>query len=186
MILFIHSDASYLLVTKSRSRASGVFFLSDPKPDAITFSEYTPILNGYIFIMCRILRNTMASEAEAEYGALYLNDQAAVPIRTTLIEMYHPHPPTPIQVGNSTAVGIANKSIKQKRSEAMDMRFHWIQDIIIQEHFNVFWKPGPTNLGYYHSKNHPTTHHIQVRHTNLHEQHGSHNTLQGCVNTPNR
>ena len=51
MILFIHSDASYLSVTKARSRASGVFFLSDPKPDAITFSEYTPILKGFIFIM---------------------------------------------------------------------------------------------------------------------------------------
>ena len=65
MILFIHSDASYLSVTKVRSRSSGVFFLSDPKPDAIKFSEYTPILNGFIFIMCKILRNIMASAAEA-------------------------------------------------------------------------------------------------------------------------
>ena len=73
MILFIHSDASYLSVTKARSRASGVFFLSDPKPDVLTFSEYTPILNGLIFIMCNILRNIMASASEAEYGALFLN-----------------------------------------------------------------------------------------------------------------
>ena len=128
----------------------------------------------------------MASAAEAEYVALFLNGQAAVLVRTTLIEMHHPNPPTPIQVENSTAVEIANNSIKQKRSKAMDMRFHWIQDRILQEHFNVFWKPGPTNLGDYHSKHHPTPHHIQVRHTTLHELHGSHNTLQGCVNTPNR
>ena len=128
----------------------------------------------------------MASAAESEYGALFLNGQAAVLIRTTLIKMNHPHPPTPIQVDNSTAVGISNKNIKQNRFKAMDIRFHWIQDRILQEHFNVFWKPGPTNLGDYHSKHHPTSHHIQVRHTNLHEPHGSHNTLQGCVNTPNR
>ena len=51
MILFINSDASYLSVTKASSRASGVFFLGDPKPDALNFSEYTPILNGFIFIM---------------------------------------------------------------------------------------------------------------------------------------
>ena len=99
--------------------------------------------------MCKILRNIMASAAEAEYGALFLNGQAAVPIRTTLIEMHHPQPPTLIQVDNSTAVGIANKSIKQKLSKAMDMRFHWMQDRIIQEHFNFFWKPGLTNLGDY-------------------------------------
>ena len=80
----------------------------------------------------------MASVTEAEYGALFLNGQAAFPIRKTLVEMHHPQPPTPIQVDNSTAVVIANKSIKQKRSKAMDMRFHWIQDRILQEHFNVF------------------------------------------------
>ena len=73
IILFMHSDSSYLSVTKASSSASGVFFLSDPKPDAITFSEYTPILNGFIFIMCKILRNIMASAAEVEYGALFLN-----------------------------------------------------------------------------------------------------------------
>ena len=85
MILFIHIDDSYLSVTKARSRASGVFFFSDTKSNAITFSEYTPIINGFIFIMCKILRNIMASAAEAEYDALFLNGQAAVPIRTTLI-----------------------------------------------------------------------------------------------------
>ena len=90
----------------------------------------------------------MASAAEVENGALLLNGQAAVPTRATLIEMHHPQPPALIQVDNSTATGIANNSIKQKRSNAMDMRFHWIQDIILQEHFNVFWKSGPTNLGY--------------------------------------
>ena len=84
MILFIHSDASYLLVIKARSRTSGVFSLSYPKPDAITSSQYTTILNGFIFIMCKILRNIMASAAESEYGALLLNGQAAVPIRETL------------------------------------------------------------------------------------------------------
>ena len=65
------------------------------------------------------------------------------------------------------------------------MRFHWIHDRIFQEHFHVFWKPGPTNLGDYRSKHHPTPHHIKVRHTNLHEPHISQTTLQGCVNYPN-
>ena len=85
MILFIHSYASYLSVTKASRRASEAFFLIDTKPDAITLSEYTLILNGFIFIIYKILRKIMASAAEAEYGALFLNVQAAVPIRTTLI-----------------------------------------------------------------------------------------------------
>ena len=74
----------------------------------------------------------------------------------------------------------------KKRSKAMDMRFHWIQDIILKEHFHNIWKPKPTNLEDYHSKHHPTPHQIQVQHTNLHETHSSQNTLQVCVNTTNR
>ena len=68
----------------------------------------------------------------------------------------------------------------------MDVLFHWIHDRILQEHFRVFWKPGRTNLGDYHSKDHPTPHHIKVQYTNLHEPHSSQNTLQGCINSPNR
>ena len=67
----------------------------------------------------------------------------------------------------------------------MDMHFHWIHDRILQEHFHVFWKSGPTYLGDNHYKHHPTPHQIKVRHTNLHEPHSSQTTLQGCVNLPN-
>ena len=67
----------------------------------------------------------------------------------------------------------------------MDMRFHWIHARILQEHFHVFWKPGPTNLGDYHSKHHPTPHHRKLRHTKMHEPHSSQTPLQGYVNEPN-
>ena len=81
----------------------------------------------------------MSSAAEAELGALFLNAKEAVPIRTTLIEMNWPKPPTPIQVDNSTALGIANQSIKQKKSKAMDMWFYWVIDRIKQVQFRVYW-----------------------------------------------
>ena len=82
----------------------------------------------------------MDSEAEAKYGALFLNEQAAVSSQTTLTEMGHPQPPTLIQVDNSTASGIANKRMRHNMSKAMDMRFNWIQGRILQSHFNVFFK----------------------------------------------
>ena len=128
----------------------------------------------------------MDSAAEAKYGALLLNGQAAVTIRTTLTKMGHPQPPTPIQVDNDTAVGIANRSIRQKMSKAMDMHFHWIQDRILQQNFNFFWKTGPTNLEDYYSKHHLEAHHVQVRGTNLYETSCLYTSLQGCVKYPNR
>ena len=66
MVLFIHSDAFYLSFSKARSRASGIYFLRNPKPNTITFTDYTPLLNGFVHVLCKILRNIMASAAEAK------------------------------------------------------------------------------------------------------------------------
>jgi hypothetical protein len=70
------------------------------------------------------MSNVMGSTPKAKIGATYINAQKAVPIHTTLAEMGHLQPATPIQVNNSTAAGFANDTIKQKRSKAIDsMRF---------------------------------------------------------------
>ena len=92
MVLFSHTDASYLSVAKSWSRSSRVYFLREPKPDTITFTDYTPLLNGFVHVLYKVLQNIMALAAGAESGFLFLNVQAAVPIWTTLTEMGHPQP----------------------------------------------------------------------------------------------
>ena len=101
----------------------------------------------------------MASAAEAELGALFLNFQEAVPIRITLEEMGHSQPPTLVQVDNSTALGIATGTIKQRKSKAMDIRFYWIRDRRNQKQFIIYWKPGSTNRGDYFTKHFPPAHH---------------------------
>jgi hypothetical protein len=111
MILNIHLDASYLLVANAHSRACGHFFMGW-KADATK-----PIkLNGAFFTLCSILQFVVASMAEAELGALFLNCKQATIFRLTLEEMGHPQPPTLVHCDNSTAVGIANNSVKKQRS----------------------------------------------------------------------
>jgi len=56
----------------------------------------------------------MSSAAEAEIGALYINSREAVPQRHLLEEMGHPQPPTPIQIDNTTALGVVKKQYNQK------------------------------------------------------------------------
>ena len=77
--------------------------------------------------------------------------------------MGHPQPPTPVATDNSTALGIVTSSIKQRRSKAMDMRFHWVQDRVKQNQFLIYWAPGNTNLADYFSKHHPPHHHRNMR-----------------------
>ena len=126
MQLGIHSDASYLSIPHARSRASGVHFLTEGPTDPENPEDFVPTTNGILLFVCKIMRNIMASAAKAEYRTIFINAQTAVPIRTTISEMGWPQGPTSIQVKNYTAVGIATKEFRQKKSKAMDMRFYWI------------------------------------------------------------
>ena len=105
----------------------------------------------------------LSSAAEAEMGGLFHNGKEGEVIRTTLIEMGHPQPPTIITTDNSTAEGIVNETVKQRRSKAFDMRFYWTRDRSKQGHFIVRWDAGKNNRGDYYTKRHPTSHHIEMR-----------------------
>ena len=117
---------------------------------------------------CKIIRNVLASAAEAELAGLFVNGQDAIPERITLEELGHPQDATPIVTDNATATGIANDSIKQKRSKAMDMRFFWIRDQVRQGKFMIYWQPGKTNKADYYTKHHPAKHHRRMRPFYLH------------------
>jgi hypothetical protein len=86
MVMNIHSDASYLSESQSRSRACGHFFLGWLPV------EGQPIrLNGAFHTLCSILRFVVASAAEAELGALFLNCQEGMIFST---HAQRPWPPT--------------------------------------------------------------------------------------------
>jgi hypothetical protein len=149
MYLHIHSDASYLSEAKSRSRAGGTFFLSSrpPDPSATPDPNATPPPHkGAIHTISSIMRNVMASATEADLGAVFHNARDCIPLRTALQEMGHPQAATPIQTDNACAAGIANETVKQRRSKAIDMRFYWIRDRINQGQFIIHWRAGKDNL----------------------------------------
>jgi hypothetical protein len=79
--------------------------------------------------------------------------------------MRHPQTATPIKTDNSTANGIANDTVKQKRSKAINMCFYWVRDRVRQGQFHVYWGKGSHNRADYYSKHHPTSHHQAVRST---------------------
>jgi hypothetical protein len=110
-----------------------------PEPD-----DPPPMHNGAINVPCQIRREVLSSAAEAELGGVFNNAKEACPIRICLEELGHPQPPTAIKTDNSTAYdGIANVTVKQKRSKAIDMmRFYWIVDRVRQKRFYVYWAPG--------------------------------------------
>jgi len=129
MILRVHSDTSFLTEPKACSRAGGFFYMGNKTDN---------FLNGPILTPTGVIRVVASSAAEAETAGLFTNMKEATILRTILKEMGHPQPPTPIQVDNSTACGIANNNIKLQRSKAIDMRFYWVRDRVDQNQFHVY------------------------------------------------
>ena len=83
--------------------------------------------------------------------------------------MGHPQPPTPMQLDNTFAIVLANGTVKQKRSRAIDMRFYWIQNKSKQGQFIIYWRHENQNLGDYYTKHQSPAHHRQTRPSYLHE-----------------
>ena len=151
MVLKLHSNSSYLNAIGAHSRQGGHFYLGNKTdPD---------ILNGTILNLAGIMKMVLSSAAEAEFGALFHNTKEATPLCTTLKELGHPQPPTPTLVNHSTAVGLANDTVTQHWSHAIDMCFYWVCDCINQKQFCVFWAPAHLNLADYFTKHHTPSHH---------------------------
>jgi hypothetical protein len=149
------------------------FFLGNKSPEQET-------LNRSILNVAAVIKNVVASAADSEVGACFHNAQSGAPLRVTLTELGHTQPPTPLRTYNSTAYGIVNETIKQNRSKAMDMRYHWLTDRVRQKQFDVYWRPGRENLADYHTKHNSAQHHKDMRHLILHEA-NSLQVLLGCV-----
>ena len=128
MVLHIDSGASYLSLPHARSCTAGHYFLSNKSTNPPLPPSTPPLPNGPIYTLCKRMRNILASAAESEIAALFHNGQETAVLRTALIEMKHPQPPTPIKTDNSTASGIANKTVIPRKTRSMDMKYYWIHD----------------------------------------------------------
>jgi hypothetical protein len=148
------------------------------------------VTNDAILIISMILKHMISSAAEVEIGSVFLNAKEATILRTTLEEMGHPQPPTPLQSDNNTVMGYINDTIKQRRTRAMYMHFYWVKDRVKQGPFHVYWGPGYQNLANYFTKHNLPTHHKMMREMYIQASVQSMNrsgirdsALRGCVNT---
>ena len=82
----------------------------------------------------------MASASKAKTGAIFLNGQQDVPIRTDLVKMGHPQPPTPIKTDSATSYGILTVNMRRKRSKDFDRPFHEMRCRINKNQFRQYWK----------------------------------------------
>ena len=156
MKLHAQSDASYLSETEARSRGGGVLYFG-------LTPQHT--INGAIDYISCVIPTVCSSVAEAEYATLFLIGKAVTSARLMLEDLGYPQANINLICDNSCAVGIANDTVKQKRSKAIDMRYHWIRDQVRQGKLTVTWAEGSANLADYFTKAHPVHHYVNMRRT---------------------
>ena len=72
--------------------------------------------------------------------------------RQILAALHYPQSTTDIVTDNQTAAGIVSRTVKLKRSKAMDMRYHWIRERSDHGIYRVLWERGSTNVADYFTK----------------------------------
>ena len=156
MILELQCDASYLSRSRSRSVAGGLGYFGARSSDGG--------INGPLFTHSTVHDVVVASAAEAEYGGTFTIAQQGEFCRTVAVAVGHQQPATIIYCDNKCAVGLANDTLKQRRSKCVDMRYHWVRNRVERGEYAVSWAPGTTNDGDYFTKIHPASHCRAVRH----------------------
>jgi hypothetical protein len=101
----------------------------------------------------------MASTAESELAALFVTAREMIHYRQILTSMGWPQPKSPIQMDNSTATGVTNKTIVPRQDKMMDMLFWWLHCCTFEDQFCYYWDAGSKNWADYHTKHHPDTYH---------------------------
>ena len=135
MTLNVHSNALYLWEPAGKSWSAGFFFMGNHNRQA----ENVP--NDSMHVECKILKNVVASAAEAKLAALYKNCTTVTILRTALHEMGFPQSKTPVCSDNETASEIINKTVHQKRTQAMTMQYFWLKEKHTTKQFQIYWKP---------------------------------------------
>ena len=160
MILYVDSDAAYLVADKAKSRIAGYYYCSNRHSNK---KSPNPPLNGPIHIECKLLRHVVTSAAEAETAGLFVNCQKILEIKHMLHALGHPQVAIPVKTDNATAASFVTDMLKQKRSKAWDVRYHWLSEQQALRTFFIYWQQGCKNLADYHTKHHPPSYHQKVR-----------------------
>jgi hypothetical protein len=155
MQLCVQSDASYHSRSGARSVAGGILYCGN--------ADDTTTVNGALLAVSCVISTVCSSVAEAEYAACFINAQHAVWLRVVLEALGYPQrAPTPLLCDNLCAVGLANNTVKAKRSKAIDMRYHWVRDRIRLGHIHVYWRKGADNLADFYTKALPVHRHQEL------------------------
>jgi hypothetical protein len=154
MILRCHYDSS--LKSEGRHRTGGILYHSDKDAKPEDIGNITEVVS-------KSPQNRVASIVEGEYCAQFIMGQKGYHHRVVLEAMGYPQPVTAFYGDNTTAIGIANDTVKIKQAKAIDKAYHWFRDRVRLGEFISHYIPSALNASNYLTKPlSPSDHHREI------------------------
>ena len=156
MILRAETDASYNSEPGARSRIASFFYFGNRE-------EVEGQRNGAVQVNVKVETTVCNSAMEIEYVGCYATARSGIALRQMSDAMGYPQAATRISTDNACAAGVANKTMKIKRSRTINMNFHWIRDRVAQGEYTVVWFEGRKNLADFFTKPLPREAHARAQ-----------------------
>ena len=118
---------------------------SDPSNRKSQSGYFLKLAGGAISWTSRAQRTIALSSTEAEYMALSDCSRQVVWMHTLLGELGYNLAPIPICGDNQGSIFIASNPVTEKRSKHIDIRYHYIREVIERKLAEVFFIDGDKN-----------------------------------------
>jgi len=122
-------------------------YAADPVKRRSTTGYHLKLADGIISWQSR------APATEAEYMALSNCSRQVIWIQNIFTELGFPVQPTQICADNEGGIFIASNPVQERRTKHIDVRFHYVHDLIEQKRIDVVWVPTDGNSADIFTKN---------------------------------
>jgi len=136
---------------------------SDPSNRRSQTGFFLKLAGGAISWTSRAQKTIALSSTEAEYMALSDCSRQVVWMHTLLGELGYNLRSIPICGDNQGSIFIASNPVTEKRSKHIDIRFHYIREVVERKLAEVFFIPGEENPADLLTKNLGLTKFLQFR-----------------------
>jgi hypothetical protein len=158
VLRYLSGTAKYALVYKGASNKGLIAYTdsdyaADPVKRRSTTGYIFKLADGIISWQSRAQKTIALSATEAEYMALSDCSRQAVWIQNIFTELGLQVRPTQICADNEGGIFIASNPVQERRTKHIDVRFHYVRDLIEQKRIDVVWVPTDDNPADMFTKN---------------------------------
>ena len=155
---YLLGTADYALVYDGKSNGGLVAYAdsdwaSDPNTRKSTTGYLVKLANGVFSWNSRAQKSIALSSTEAEYMSLSDTSRQLVWIRTLFQEIGISLGPIPLCGDNQGSIFLASNPVQEKRIKHIDLRYHYIREIIRQKQIELLFIEGAENPADLFTKN---------------------------------